>query len=34
MAKTIIENNMEGRISVENIDDGARFVIELRREAN
>ncbi len=34
MAKTIIENNMEGKINVENIDDGARFVIELRREAD
>ncbi|HRF56743.1 MAG TPA: ATP-binding protein, partial [Campylobacterales bacterium] len=34
MAKTIIENNMEGKISVENIDNGARFVVELRREAS
>jgi len=29
MTKTIIENNMSGKISVENTNDGAKFVIEL-----
>jgi len=32
MTKTIVENNMGGKISVENIDDGACFSITLQRE--
>ncbi len=31
LAKTIIEENMHGKISVQNIDDGARFTIKLPR---
>lgn len=31
MSKTIVENNMGGKMSVENVGDGARFLIELKR---
>jgi PAS domain S-box-containing protein len=32
MAKTIIENSMDGVLSVENIEDGAKFIIKLDRD--
>ena len=32
MSKTIIETNMQGRLSVLNTADGAKFIIELKRE--
>ncbi|MBF0538533.1 MAG: response regulator [Nitrospirae bacterium] len=32
MSKTIVENNMNGRLDVENTKDGALFTIELHRE--